>query len=678
MNPLHAEEDLNCLPERPNGQPKNQLLTAFVRSASASVFAEREQRFEELIEHGQLREWQQQLRATFARNLGGFPDRTPLNAQTVAVIEGDDYRIEKVIYESRPNFHVTALLYLPRSQAPFPAVLLPCGHSPNGKAAGAYQRAARILVSHGMAVLCYDPIGQGERKQILKTNEQGERTPAGEFGATQEHTICGIAPILLGQSLASYRIWDGMRGIDYLHSRPDIDRDRIGCTGNSGGGLMTSYLVSLDERIAAAAPGCFITTTRRKNISPGPGDAEQNYFRQITDGPDHADYIMMAAPRPVLICSATQDFVPIEGTWESFRQAKRFYTQLGFPERVDLVETNAKHGFSQPLRQGVAQWMQRWLRGVDEPVVETPVETHSDEQLQCTPAGQVLLLEGERSVLDLFQQRLAVSAPNRMRWRQLEVDERRDEIRQLIALRSTADDFQPAPADRRADPRTRIQNTGYIDRRSYRIERLVLRSVDGFPVPGLLFATARPAKYATLYLHSQGKHVDAGPDGPIASLVADGHMVLAVDLRGYGETQSSAWRFSASHAGINAAEFFIAYMQGQSLVGMRTDDVLIARNTLAQLWGRANRVQLLAEGSTGIPALHAAALHPDLFSSVQVRNSLHSWTSLFESLETRDQLESVVHGALSAYDLPDLVPLIGSDRITIERPVDAMGRPVAR
>ena len=114
---------------------------------------------------------------------------------------------------------------------------------------------------------------------------------------------------------------------------------------------MTSYLMAYDERIARRRAGCFMTTHRRKNESPGPGDAEQNLFAQIREGFDHPDFILARAPKPTLILAATQDFVPIEGTWEAFRQAKRAYTQLGYPERVALIETNAKHGFSRRLRK---------------------------------------------------------------------------------------------------------------------------------------------------------------------------------------------------------------------------------------------------------------------------------------------------------------------------------------
>ena len=334
------------------------LRTLLLREANRA-HDRRLERIEAFRTPDDVRSYQDQLRTVFRRSLGTFPDKTPLNARVVGEVVGDGCRIEKLIYESRPGFLVTANLYLPLTPPPFPGVLLPCGHSEVGKAEEAYQRACGLMARNGLAVLCYDPVGQGERKQILVADPDGNLTSASRFRATSEHMLAGIGPILLGENLATYRIWDGIRGLDYLESRPDIDAARLGCTGNSGGGLMTSYLMALDSRIRVAAPSCFITTTRRKNVSPGPGDAEQNLFGQIAEGLDHPDFLLMRAPLPTLICAATHDFVPIEGTWEAFRQAKRVYRLLGASERVDLVEADAEHGFSQPLRRAVTQFMRR-------------------------------------------------------------------------------------------------------------------------------------------------------------------------------------------------------------------------------------------------------------------------------------------------------------------------------
>lgn len=653
-------EDLTVL-EKPRPQMLRDALRVQVHAALDRRLAAYEARTNPV----DISEWQRDLRAKFVESLGGFPKRTPLNPQIVGKFQADGYRVEKLIYESRPQFFVTAILYLPETQPPYPAVLVPCGHSANGKAAGAYQRISILLAKHGIAALCYDPVGQGERKQILKTNAAGDALPAGEFSATGEHTITGVAPILLGENLASYRIWDGIRSIDYLISRPDIDPDRIGCTGNSGGGMMTSYLVALDDRIKAAAPGCFITTTRIKHERPGPGDAEQNIFAQTAYGLDHADYLMLAAPRAVLICSATQDFVPIEGAWISFRQAKRLYTRLEFPERINLVEADAKHGFSEPLRVAALQWMRRWLLEIDAPATEPAFEIHSDKQLQCTPRGQVLLMDSAKSLNDLYRANAEELAEKRKTWnRESSPDERREKIRELIGCSSWENIFVP-----------KARSVGLLERDGYQIEKLILEPAEGIVLPALLFQPKKAGDNITIFIHGQGKHTEAKPGGQIEELVKQGQRVLAVDVRGYGETESPAWRFSKTYAGSNAAEYFISYMLGQSLVGSRTADILAAVKYCTERFPQS-KLHLVGVGRAGIPALHAAALAPQQFHRVRLDQTLDTWNRVIETPVTIDQLENTVHGALRSYDLPDLIPLGGPGKCHMTNPRDAQGQAI--
>ena len=655
--------ELQVLPasERPDGGVR--MLQDHLRPLVHAALDRRLESYEGLKTPEQIRAYQQRLRAEFIRSLGGFPERTPLRPRIVGRLEGDGFRAEKLIYESRPGFYVTAVLYLPEAEPPYPGVLLPCGHSENGKAAELYQRAAILMARNGLAVLCYDPVGQGERKQILGDRADRSETVEGRFRPTGEHNLAGVAPILLGQNLATYRIWDGIRSIDYLAGRDDIDESRIGCTGNSGGGLMTAYLAALDPRIVAAAPSCFITTTRRKNDDPGPGDAEQNIFAQTAYGMDHADYILMRAPKPTLILAATRDFVPIAGAWETFRQAKRLYTRLGVPERVGLVEADEEHGFSLHLRTGACRWMRRWLLNQVDEVTESDFGVFSDRRLQCTRNGQVLLLEGAKSVFQLYRAEEARLRRHRERsWRRMTDEERRAMVRETAGIRPIAE-----------IPKPESEPTGTVRRTGYRIEKLILKSDGGFPLPALRFVPESSGGESTLYLNGRGKQADAGPGGPIESLVKSGHEVLAVDLRGMGETESTAWRYDPKYIGNNSAEYFIAYMLGRSLVGMRAEDVLVGAGYLSAKSGEAKGVNLVAVGRAGVPALHAAAVEPQLFRRVTVRDSIDSWRLVVEADVTVDQLENTVHGALGRYDLEDLARLAGRDRVVFESRRTASG-----
>ncbi len=296
-----AAEDLKVLPSSFDGTTSSGMVHDYLMQEAQKAFDRRDAEYEKLKTPEQLAAYQQRMRQFFVTKLGGFPERTPLNPQVVAKEDRDGYRIEKIIFESQPKHFVTAVLYLPEAEPPYPGVLVPCGHSYNGKAADPYQRASILLAKNGMAALCYDPIDQGERFQLLDAD--GKPLAA----TTKGHTMLGVGSILVGRNTATYRIWDGMRGIDYLQSRPEVDPERIGCTGNSGGGTLTSYLMALDQRIKCAAPSCYLTSFRRLMETIGPQDAEQNIHAQIAYRMGHADYILMRGPEAdVDVCRHTR------------------------------------------------------------------------------------------------------------------------------------------------------------------------------------------------------------------------------------------------------------------------------------------------------------------------------------------------------------------------------------
>ncbi|NOX52934.1 MAG: prolyl oligopeptidase family serine peptidase [Planctomycetes bacterium] len=667
--------------------PPDRLVEADLKRQCWAAIERRRAAYERLKTRDDCIGYQQRMREFFRQQIGGFPERTPLEARVVGRLEGDGFRVEKIIYASQPRHHVTALLYLPRTKPPYPGVLIPCGHSHNGKAAEGYQRIGMLLARNGMAALCYDPIGQGERYQVLAHHPQKHffgfprlslkpPHPLAKYLCTTEHTLTDVGAILVGANAARYRIWDGMRGIDYLVSRPDIDPTRIGCTGNSGGGTLTSYIMALDKRVACAAPACYLTTFQRLLDAAGPQDGEQNIFGQIAFGMDEAEYVLMRAPKPTIILAGTRDRTfDIRGTWEVFRDAKRFYARFGYPERVALVEADAPHGFTVQLREASVRWMRRWLIGKDEPVFEGKLKTFSDEQVQCTPEGQVMLLPGERSVFDLnaeLERRLAEQ--RRRFWQTATSDQARQRIRELIAARPLAK--LPAPI---------VERVGRIERNGYSIDKLTLTPPGGVPLPALAFVPPKPKADTYLYVHGEGKQADAARDGPIERLVRNGFIVLAIDVRGCGELRRSdnpRIRWTAGLFGPCYHEFMLAYLLGQSFVGLRVEDILTAARFLSKyqpntlgpashqtgIGPRTGRrpVHLIGVGETAIPALHAAALEPDLFASLLLRRTIRSWREVVQARETENQLINVVHGALAVYDLPDLQRLYGTNRIQIE------------
>ena len=196
-----------------------------------------------------------QMKETFLRSIGGLPAMdTPLNIQQAGEVCGNGFLIEKLIFESRPGAYVTSHLYVPDGLAgPSGAVLLLCGHSENGKSDDNYQVVCQHLVHAGLIVMAIDPIGQGERVSYFESGSSIEKVRWG----VREHDQAGMMCLPLGQNIARYFIHDAMRAIDVLCTREEVDRSRIGVTGNSGGGTQTSMMMICDDRVAAAAPGTF-------------------------------------------------------------------------------------------------------------------------------------------------------------------------------------------------------------------------------------------------------------------------------------------------------------------------------------------------------------------------------------------------------------------------------------
>jgi cephalosporin-C deacetylase-like acetyl esterase len=662
--PALAADDLTVLPEAVGGVAPPEMMHAYLVGKALAALDRRDAEYEKIKTPEDVAAYQKRMREFFVAQLGGFPERTPLNAQVVGHQQRDSYRVEKVIFESQPQHYVTAILYLPDAQPPYPGVLVPCGHSANGKARDLYQRAPILIAKSGMAALCYDPIDQGERYQLL--GEDGKPIIS---SSTMGHCLAGVGATLLGRNTATYRIWDGMRAIDYLAGRPEVDPRRIGCTGISGGGTLTSYLMALDDRIVAAAPGCYLCGFRKLVETIGPQDAEQDIHAQIAYGMDHADYVLMRAPKPTLMMTATHDYFDINGAWAAFRQAKRLYEKLGFAERVDLFETDSKHGWPEPMRVADARWMRRWLLGIDDAITEPEFPVAPDEEVWCTPKGQVMLLPGARSVYDLNMELEARLAPARKKfWQETGKEAALDEVRRITGIRRLSD--LPAPE---------TQKVAAIQRDGYRIDKLILRPEPGIFLPALAFVPERHDDRAYLYLHSDGKQADAGPDGPIEKLAREGHLVLAVDLRGLGETQNTQKHSFAEYLGPEWREIYLAYMLDTSYLAMRAEDVLVSARFLAgyEAGERPNRVELVSVGRTGPPALHAAALEPQLFESVKLKGCLISWSNVVRTPLARQQLVNVVHGALKAYDLADLVASLPAEKITLVDPLDAQEKPAS-
>ena len=615
----------DILPEEISpGIPKSEMMSEWLKSQAFTALDRREAAYEELETAEDLRRWQDERREFFVRQLGGFPEKTPLNPQVTGRIKFDNYRIEKLYFESQPGLHVTATLYLPNGEGPFPAVLHPTGHSASAKKRDLYQQASIVIAEGGCAVLCYDPIGQGERRQVMQSDGK-------PFPTTVEHTLINQGAHLLGSGTARTMVWDGMRAIDYLQSRPDIDGEKIGCKGISGGGTNTSYLMALDDRIIAAAPGCYLTGFRSLLSTIGPQDAEQNIHGQIAFGMDHADYVLMRLPQPTLIMAATDDYFDIGGAWRLFREGKRFATRLGFPERIDLVEPDTEHGFPPGMRRGAANWMRRWLLDKDAMVAGGERDFFSvlpEEDLNSTPTGSVLDLEGARTIFEIQANRATELAGQRG----MEFDP--GKVRDLIGARTLSS--LPDPV---------VKSMGD--------DTYVLESEPGIFLPVRVLNAGEGDLGHTILLGDR----EIVPEG----------QVLKVDLRGLGETRKvNSGKDAKSIVGVDWADTTMASLLGKTYVGMRAEDIWQIVLAWRQESGDDTLTpDLVASGEAVIPALHAAALEPELFGKIRLSGVTDAWTDVVETPIARNQQSNLVFGALQEYDLRTLREYLW-EKLTIE------------
>jgi cephalosporin-C deacetylase-like acetyl esterase len=534
---------------------------------------------------------------------------------------------------------------------------MPIGHSNNGKAADYVQRGSILLAKNGIACLAYDPIGQGERKQLI--DEAGKSLIP---SSTNEHTLIGVGALLVGQSTATYRIWDGIRSLDYLASRPEIDATKLGCTGCSGGGTLTSYLMALDDRIVCAAPSCYITSLERLFATIGPQDAEQNITGQVALGIEHADYLTMRAPRPTLLATATRDFFDIKGSWVTFREATQIYGLMGHSERVSLVEYNTTHGYPKPQREAIVRWMSRWLLNKDVAIEELAFAIAKDADLQCTRSGQVLEDFKGKSAFHLnveMEQKVARSRPVRLA--KQSHDQRLAEVRRLIGL---PDKVQPARVVAADKELYRHGKLSYL--------KIALETEPGIRVPALVFPV-KLAKATVVYVHGLGKTADLDA---IAKLVDAGNTVMAVDLRGFGETSPGTPNAKPTPFGNDFTVSFLSFHLNRPLLGQRVYDLLsVIEHLNAQVM--KTPIHVVGVQSAGPIVLHAAALEPRI-ALATLENSVLSWAAVVRSPINYNQLTNVVPGALKSYDLPDLATLVAPRPLTIRNPWNPKWEPISQ
>ncbi|MFO0917997.1 MAG: prolyl oligopeptidase family serine peptidase [Planctomycetaceae bacterium] len=584
-------------------------------------------------------EW---IRGRIQESIGPWPAKTPLNPRITGIIDRETYHIEKVVFESRPQFYVTANLYVPRGRNfPRPGVVGSCGHSSNGKAAPTYQSFAQGLARQGFVVLIFDPIGQGERLQYPDDHQQS-RVGAG----VGEHLLGGNQQFLVGEFFGSWRAWDGIRALDYLLTRPEVDPRHVGITGNSGGGTMTTWLAGVEPRWTMAAPSCFVTTFRRNLENELPADTEQCPPKVLSLGLDHADFLAALAPKPVIILAQERDYFDVRGSEEAFARLKALYTLLGAPDNVRLFVGPQEHGYSVENRTAMYRFFQHAVGGLI-PEVEPELVVENDKTLECLPRGQVAdipsqtifgFTKSKSEALKTARPTLSTEALSAILTGLLKLPPRNGPPRYRI--------FRPLAG--RAYPRMHVTQYGI------ETEPGILALVTRLSDRPHLSRPARDTKKCLLYVSHHSADAEMRSDLWLRELIqAEPESTFyAVDLRGIGDSQPDTCGADTFLKPYGSDYFYAAHaiMLDRPYPGMRTHDLLTVLDWLKDL-GSAE-IHLVAQGWGTIPATFAAVLSPHV-TRVTLKHALTSYAEIAETEEYRWPLSSFVPGILGQCDLPD-------------------------
>ncbi|MBM4016567.1 MAG: hypothetical protein FJ293_16600, partial [Planctomycetes bacterium] len=458
-----------------------------------------------------------------ALGLDPLPPRTPLRAEVTGSIVRDGYRIEKVVYESRPGFPVTAHLYVPTAAGPgpFPVILNPHGHWQHKKLEPVVQQRLIQQARRGYLALIVDSPGHS-----FEGDARIERRDAGShFDLRDTLGSCGAGAVY---------VWDLMRGLDYLETRAEADMSRVGITGASGGGHATLWTFAADPRIGCAVPVVFATSLE---VMPHNGCACNHVPGTLRLG-DRADVLAARAPAPVLVLGATDDReYPPAGTEVTGRKLKERWALFAAADRVDARVFPGPHDYDLAMVGHALAFFDRWLRGEGDgtPLALTaqPTEPADAAELFCLAEP----LKAARTLRDLAREQLAAATAQ---------PRERDPVAWLafnggIAVAAaptavTAHDEQGRPI---AFPTTRAEFAALADRKL----AIAFDPSPGLTVPGLLWIPRKATRGAVILIGDDGKR-RAEERCTVEKLLLGGFACLALDPRGFGELDGLDLRLS--------------------------------------------------------------------------------------------------------------------------------------
>ena len=602
------------------------------------IHAARDARLAALSTAAEAQEYVEAARRAVAASFQPVPDKTPLNVQVTRTVTREAYDIECLTFESRPQTLVTANLYLPHAGAPpHPGVIFPCGHSGIGKAEPLYQECCQRLARAGFVVLIYDPYNQGERDQFFALPEDSPL----RRNCCQAHNMMGKQMELLGEYFGMWRAWDGMRALDVLLERPEVDPKHLGLTGNSGGGTMSTWLWAAEPRFTMAAPSCFVTTFLANLENEIPADCEQYPPGVLGAGCEMADLLAAAAPKPISVVGQKYCYFDRRGLTRASEDLKHVYRLLDDESKVELFIGDNPHGFHPDAQQHVTRFFCRHagLPAPNEdgftPVVETPETLYATETGEVVPAGS-------RPVWEQLSDRAASVANTRP---ELTGSALQAKLKELLGLGPvSAAGYRVLRADKDAD----VPTARYAVPTEPDIEAIVRKPMESDRMGSLDVGDS-----VAVYVPHIGAAADI-KDGQVPASIA-ALEYYAVDCRGMGESAPDEECDFLAPYGMDYMFHGYALLFGESYLGRRVHDILtVAELLLAE---GAREVTLCGRGQGALIALLAAVV--DGRCQVVLKNAPLRCQDWLETPVVGWPSASFVRGLLHHLDLPDCIRALG-------------------
>lgn len=649
-------------PSQRNWTPRpdhREALIQYLDAIAMTHLDRRRERVDAIADRGQAEAYQSAFRRDVLQLMGGLPEtRTPLQAVTVGTVALEGFRLERLVFESQPGFHVTANVYVPDRAGPHPAVLLTPGHSADGKVRGGVQaQMAAHLARRGVVVMFYDVLGHGERLQTF----DAERGVALAGAATGEHTMAFQQTLPVGDHPARYFVWDAIRGLDYLVSRPDVDASRLGAFGCSGGGTVSAYLAALDPRVQAVAAGCYVSDFEHMIPTYGPQEGEQSLPDFISRGHNVTDWVLAAAPRPFAIVSTHEDSFPLGGAEAVFGDARRFYGLFDAEDQVQWIVGPGGHGALGPSMPQIVSFFLKTLKDDHAPVEMDEISLPAPEDLLVTSTGQVSTAFNAQTVQTLSRQRA-----DQLRPPSLAADhggqERRADLAQRIrqVARTTATPGDVAP---------RVTFFQRDQREGYRIDAIRMASEPGIVLDGFYARHDDGPRPVIVLLTDETPETLRRDGGLIDQYARLGWNVFVIRPRGWGGSEE----VKSALVGDWGLLSLRALLVGKTVPGMRMDDAIQAINWLAaEPSADMQRLAVHGSGVMGVVALQVGIIDPRV-QRIVLDRSLATYRDIVDAPVSVDTPEVNLPGVLAQYDLPDLVAAMPAGTVIISSPVDSMG-----